>query len=109
MVIDKSFIKLNEHDLIRLAIDCKDYNLLEKLADSIYVTVRRCVAKNKNITSRIANRLALDPALNVSYWALRNNKCTSKKMMIESDDNCVICTVNELDYINTCNSCRNSR
>lgn len=100
-----NIVKLDEYDAIKLAINSTDFRVLEKLANSIYVTVRRCVARNKNIVTKTANKLAIDPSVNVTYWALRNKQCTNKRTMIESDNECIKCTESELNYNNICLNC----
>ncbi|RXJ90370.1 hypothetical protein CRV01_04220 [Arcobacter sp. CECT 8983] len=100
----KNLTGLNEIELIKLAKTATDENTLHTLADNAFITVRRCVAKNIHATTPIANKLAIDSACNVSYWATRHSNHTTKKK-VESQDPCVICPVDELQYHSTCNSC----
>lgn len=95
---------LNELELIKLAKTSNCQDTLTNLADNIFITVRRCVAKNENITTPIVNKLAIDSASNVSYWATRHNNYSAKRV-VQSNDPCVVCSIDELQYHNTCSSC----
>ena len=69
---------------------------LKDLHTSQYMNVRRAVARNRNITKDIANRLSIDPVLNVSYMALQNPKSTINRNLCEkSITNCVLCEDDE--------------
>ncbi|WP_417334535.1 hypothetical protein [Halarcobacter sp.] len=100
----KSLHKLDEIELIKLAKTTTDESTLHSLADNAFITVRRCVAKNRHTTTPIANKLAIDSACNVSYWATRHSNHTTKKK-VDSNDPCVVCSIDELQYHNTCTSC----
>lgn len=89
---------------ITLAQNTNDENLLKQLSDSIYLSVRRCVARNSHTSSEIVDKLSTDCSLNVSFVANQNSKCTSKRV-ITSKHPCIICTVDEKDYHKACNNC----
>lgn len=100
--------RLNEFELIKLAKTSSCENTLTALADSTFIKVRRSVARNSNANSFIANRLANDSASNVSYWATRHNNY-QKQRVVQSNDPCVVCSIDELQYHNTCSSCSHAR
>jgi len=78
------------------------------LHSSMYMNVRRAVARNNNITQKIANNLSIDPVLNVSYMALKNNKSTiSRDFSYLNLSACILCEKDER-YID-CNSCPEKR
>ncbi len=69
---------------------------LWSLHKSTYMNVRRAVARNSNITNKIANILAEDPVLNVSYMALKNIKSTiSRDFSYLKLTPCVTCEKDE--------------
>ena len=94
-----------EIDQIILAQNTKDESILALLARSVYVSVRRSVAKNIASTKQILEQLCQDPSMNVTYIA--NKFCQNNKIKrdIISNNPCVICLVDEKDYINVCGSC----
>ena len=59
------------------------------------MNVRRAVARNRNISEKIANNLVSDPVLNVSYMAVQNPKSTLSKNFGEHLTSCVICEKDE--------------
>ncbi|WP_072679378.1 hypothetical protein [Arcobacter sp. LA11] len=78
------------------------------LHKSSYMNVRRAVARNTNITQRIANNLSVDPVLNVSYMALKNSKSTILRDFSHlSLSPCILCEKDER-YLD-CNSCPEKR
>ena len=82
---------------LELAVNCNDYKLLWELHKSPYMNVRRAVARNKYINSKIADDLLNDPVLNVSYMARLSNKTTINKKFDTNFTKCVLCEVSELD------------
>lgn len=96
---------LKEQEQIILAQTSKNEEVLNKLAKSNYVSVRRTVAKNSFLSAKALEQLCLDSSLNVTYIA--NKLCKNEKVRrdIISNSACVICTVDEKEYINTCNTC----
>jgi hypothetical protein len=94
-----------EQEQIILAKMTKDENILKQLAESMHISVRRSVAKNSSVPKRVLERLCFDPSLNVTYVA--NKFCDNSKIKrnITSEDPCVICTMDEKEYVNVCNSC----
>lgn len=77
------------------AIASKDLDELMTLHKSSYMNVRRAVARNKNIDSKIANNLLFDPVLNVSYAASLNPKCSMERRF--ADDTITVCVCCEKD------------
>ena len=78
------------------------------LHSSMYMNVRRAVARNSNITQKIANNLSVDPVLNVSYMALKNSKCSvSRDFSHMSLSACILCEKDER-YLD-CNACPEKR
>src|SRR6218665_1077969 len=96
---------LKEQEQIILAQTSKNEEVLNKLAKSNYVSVRRTVAKNSSLSAKALEQLCLDSSLNVTYIA--NKLCKNEKVRrdIISNSACVICTFDEKEYINTCNTC----
>ena len=96
---------LKEQEQIILAQTSKNEEVLNKLAKSNYVSVRRTVAKNSSLSAKALEQLCLDSSLNVTYIA--NKLCKNEKVRrdIISNSACVICTVDEKEYINTRNTC----
>lgn len=82
------------NELLQLAFG-SDVEVLEELAKSRYVNVRRAVAKNSRISTDIANLLVKDPVLNVCYMASKNPKCSLKRDFSHINDKCVLCTKDE--------------
>ncbi len=105
MLLVNKHINSNEIELIKLAKKSNNCSELEELSKSIFISVRRSVAKNKNTSKKIINRLADDPASNVSYWAIKHDDCTIVKS-IKNITSCVTCSIDELEYHNTCPSCK---
>ncbi len=94
-----------EQEQILLAQKSNEKEILEKLSNSVYITVRRSVAKNISTPIEIIDRLCYDPSLNVTFIANKFSKNKTKREII-SIDPCVICDVDEKDYIKVCNSCK---
>lgn len=67
------------------------------------MNVRRAVARNRNISEKIANNLVSDPVLNVSYMAAQNPKSTITKNFNGHLTECVVCDKEE--HIIDCLSC----
>lgn len=76
---------------IELAMNCKDFNTLWELHTSPYMNVRRAVARNSYIDSRIANNLIADPVLNVSYMAKMSSKSSENREFKCDLTDCVLC------------------
>ncbi len=90
---------------IKKAKDCRDISTQKELANSYYINVRRALAKNPYLNSSIANKLLLDPSINVSYRVSKNSNCTNKREFpIELlDHKCITCEVDEL--VLDCENC----
>ena len=101
-----TYLNMIEVDQIILAQNTKDETILALLAKSVYMSVRRSVAKNLASTKQILEQLCQDPSMNVTYIA--NKFCQDNKIKREiiSNNPCVICSVDEKDYINVCSSCK---
>lgn len=99
--------KLDEIELIKLAKNSTDEKVLDTLASHAFIKVRRSVAKNRNVPKNIVNKLAIDSASNVSYWATRHQNYDQNRV-IQSNDPCVVCTIDELQHHNTCPSCKSA-
>lgn len=97
----------SDKELIHIAKTSKESDVLFDLHKSSNMNVRRAVARNKNITEKIANKLANDPVLNVSYMASLNPNCTNKREFNSTLDGCVICEEDERDIY--CVDCPNRR
>ena len=108
-MMTNTILNKSELEQIKLAKSSQSKEILETLSTSIYSVVRRCVAKSSHITTAIANKLAVDPSKNVSYVAKLNSSCTYKTYEVFEYEPCVKCSVDELKYSNTCNSCRTKR
>lgn len=95
----------SEQEQIILAQNSREDYILKQLSKSIYSSVRRTVAKNNSTPIQIIEMLCMDPALNVTYVA--NKFCQNNKIKREiiSKNPCVICIVDEKEYINICPTC----
>ncbi|XPV68538.1 MAG: hypothetical protein ACNI25_14705 [Halarcobacter sp.] len=84
-------------DELHIAMNSSNIKELKKLVNAKNLNVRRALAKNSAIDSEIANKLASDPVLNVSYIASQHEKCTIKRPFDEESINhqCIQCTINE--------------
>lgn len=91
-----SYLERSEIEQIQLALTTSDINILETLSRSHNLNVRRSVARNNNITSKIADELLYDPVMNVSYVASFNPKKTRDRKFDERFlTPCVKCSVEE--------------
>ncbi|MGB0989888.1 MAG: hypothetical protein ACPGUI_03560 [Halarcobacter sp.] len=73
---------------------CED--LLWELHRSPYMNVRRAVARNSHIDSKIADNLIADPVLNVSYMAKLSSKASTNREFKAALTDCVVCEKCEL-------------
>jgi len=91
---------------LHLAVNSSDIRELKLLIHSRDVNVRRAVAKNNNIDTEMANTLAMDPVLNVSYIASQHKNCTFPRKFRDESINhqCILCTINEHEL--DCTSCK---
>ncbi|WP_404319337.1 hypothetical protein [Malaciobacter canalis] len=97
-------ISLNEK--LDIAKTSENLDELKVLADCESMLVRRAIARNKNIDEEIANLLAFDPVLNVSYMASNNPNCTQKRDFSNySLRGCVVCDKDEREL--NCVECQN--
>lgn len=95
---------LDERQLIKLAKTSSSQTVLKSLVNNTLLSVRRSLAKNNNIPEPIVNKLAIDSCSNVSYWATRHRNY-NKKRVVQSNDACVVCTLDELEYHKICQYC----
>lgn len=94
-----------EQEQILLAQKSNNINTLKELSNSVYITVRRSVAKNLSTPSETIDKLCNDPSQNVTYIANKFSKNIKNKREIITTNQCVICDINEIDYINLCKTC----
>lgn len=86
----------SKEEQLELAKNSNCEKELGHLHISQYMNVRRVVARNPNITSEIADKLSLDPVLNVSYMALKNTKSTLIRDFSHLTlSPCVLCEIDE--------------
>lgn len=80
-------------DELSIAMNSTNLQELKTLIHSRDLNVRRSLAKNSCIDSYIANSLANDPVLNVSYIASQHKNCTIKREFKEENisHRCVQC------------------
>jgi len=90
---------------IKLAKTVEDREIQDKLSRSYIINVRRALAKNNLLCSKVANTLLYDPSVNVSFLASNNPNCTKKRVFSSEDLNhkCVKCNMDELNM--NCNNC----
>lgn len=107
-----SKLELTLNEKLDRAINSTNIKELKELINENAMIVRRAIARNLHISSDIADALAYDPVLNVSYMAVKNPRCTVKRNFENvSLVNCVICEKDErqLDCINCENKRKSSR
>ncbi len=92
-------------ELRELSLNTRDYNIQKMLSDCNTLEIRRNLAKNTNLNSDIANILACDTTVNVSYVATKNRNCTVKREFNTYDINhrCIICETDT--HYTKCSSC----
>lgn len=88
---------------LELASTTSNANYLWELHNSPYMNVRRAVARNSSINSRIADKLIYDPVLNVSYMAKMSKKATKTREFKMKLTQCVLCEKSELGL--NCGDC----
>ena len=109
-----NFKSKSKEEQLEIANSSRCPDVLKNLHDSKYMNVRRAVARNHNICTQVANRLSIDPVLNVSYMALKNPKSTIQRdfcttnitdcVMCEKDErkiDCVVCENKNKTLLNT--------
>lgn len=94
---------LDEMKLISLAKTTNDYKLLFNLSNSIFISVRRSIAKNTHTPSNILDSLCFDPSENVSFIAKMRRNILDKSVTYSHP--CVTCTVDESKFSTTCATC----
>lgn len=98
----------SKEEQLELAKNSRCEKELWNLHRSLYMNVRRAVARNFSITSKIANNLAVDPVLNVSYMALKNSKSTlTRDFSYLSLSACILCEKDERQL--DCTTCTEKR
>ena len=98
-----SINEMSLNEKLERAKSSSNLDELKKLVSETSMIVRRAIARNTNISSDIANSLAFDPVLNVSYMAVKNPKCTITRSFEEKNlINCVTCEKDErhIDCVN---------
>ncbi len=83
----------NTSNEINKALQTKDVEEQKRYLFSYQSIVRKALACNENITTEIANHLAFDKTLNVSFVALQNKHCTVKRDLPEKEiqHRCIVC------------------
>lgn len=97
----------NEQSLILKAQKSDSIMELKSLSTSVYSNVRVCVAKNKYSSYETINDLAVDCVVRVSFWALKNKKCTVKRELRQCDlsHKCIKCLKDESTFYKECQKC----
>lgn len=98
----------DEIELITEAIQSNDSQRLSELSTSVYINVRKAVARNKHSSNKILNRMIeIERASSVLYWLTKHPSCTSKKVISKEDleHKCVTCDIPELQLFSACMSC----
>lgn len=97
----------NEQSLILKAQQSTSIIELKSLSTCVYSNVRVCVAKNKHSSYETINTLAVDCVLRVSFWALKNKKCTIRRELRECDlsHKCIKCEKDESTFHMYCHKC----
>ncbi|RXJ68468.1 hypothetical protein CRV08_06455 [Halarcobacter ebronensis] len=94
----------SQKEQLSKAIESNSLEELHILHLSRYMNVRRAVARNSNINTEIANKLLMDPVMNVSYMASLHPKCTNERVFPEEHlTSCVMCERDERELI--CDNC----
>ncbi|MFV0564161.1 hypothetical protein [Malaciobacter mytili] len=89
-------MSLSLNEILDIAKNSKDLSSLKPLLNTKSMIVRRALARNEHIDESMANILAFDPVLNVSYMALNNPKSTVKREIPPSNlTKCVVCQKDE--------------
>lgn len=100
---------LNEEiALITEASSSSDQKRLEELSNCVYMNVRKAVARNRNTSSTIINKMAeIEISANVLYWLLQKPSCRTNRTISKDDlaNRCTTCDVSELNLNNSCVTC----
>lgn len=83
-----------KEELLNIAKSTDCLNVLNKLTQSVDATIRRAVARNRNSSPAILEKLAYDSVENVSYMAVKNPNCSISRNFSISNP-CVICEKDE--------------
>ncbi len=94
---------MSEFELIKIAKQSSDKNILSDLSDHYSSTVRRVVAKNRFTPKNILKKLSYDPVMNVSFMAVNNLNNTEVSREFNEHHPCVVCNTDEL--VMNCNNC----
>ena len=100
-----SLLRRPLEEQLELANSTASEDLLWELHRSPYMNVRRAVARNSHINSKIADRLISDPVLNVSYMAKLSSKASTDREFKTTLTKCVLCEKSELNL--NCTECDN--
>ncbi len=101
-------IKVSELELISDAYSSRDPKQLELLSKSVYMNVRKAVARNLHTSSTVINQMAQrEITASVVYWLLKNPACQSNRKLSQEDLNtkCVTCDLPEIKLHKSCASC----
>ncbi|MGB5868409.1 MAG: hypothetical protein WBG69_11115 [Arcobacteraceae bacterium] len=93
----------SDDELLEIAKSSQCAEVLDALKHNCDNKIRRAVARNTYTSSKTLNDLLMDAVLNVSYMAVQNPNCTSKRVFGDVSNPCVQCLEDER-YRN-CDSC----
>ncbi|AXH13638.1 hypothetical protein CRU99_04850 [Malaciobacter mytili] len=101
-------MSLSLNEILDIAKNSKDLSSLKPLLNTKSMIVRRALARNEHIDESMANILAFDPVLNVSYMATKNPNCTKIRDFSQYKlSNCVLCEKDEREL--DCTNCENKK
>jgi hypothetical protein len=104
--MDKNILN-NIEEMIKRANRSTNNDEIKELSKSMFVSVRRAIAKNRNTSSEIINELAYDSTANVSVIASKHHRCTIKREFDSYTLNhkCVTCKKSEEEALYECKDC----
>ncbi len=91
-------------ELLKIAKNSTDKNVLSELSQHPSSRIRRVVAKNIYTSLKTLQKLSFDPVMNVSYVAVNNSNNTIVKRVFSELHPCVICNQDEI--LMNCNNCK---
>ncbi len=83
-----------KEELLNIAKSTSSLDILNILTLNMDANIRRAVARNKNSSPELLEKLAYDPVENVSYMAVNNPNCFVKRDFTQSSP-CVSCEKDE--------------
>ncbi len=85
----------SDDELLEIAKSSSSAKVLDKLKHNCNNKIRRAVARNTHASSKTLNDLLMDAVLNVSYMAVQNPNCISKRVFGDVSNPCVQCLEDE--------------